>query len=646
MDSFSRNRHSDIVLTSVRCRLRPLHCREPSIKCVKTHLPLSLVVFNGPEGLENTFKFDSVYDEDVSQQAVFNDVSYIVDAVIEGFNGTIITYGQTGSGKTHTLFGQIDHADLQGVVPRALSHLFRGLSTTLSGQPSKCSGPDFSIHMSVVEIYSEKIRDLLDPSRDNLSVKQDPTRGIYIDGASEVSVHDELDERQLVVFMQEGLRQRSVSATCMNSESSRSHCIVTVVVERACPDGSVKCGRLCMVDLAGSERQSKTGAAATTLAEGCQINKSLSCLANVIQALTDDKGRSHVPYRDSKLTRVLQDSLGGSARTVLIVCCSPSMSNAAETLSTLRFGSRAQGLSNKVVMNQRISTDVLSKQLEERTSRVQELEGKITAVTKELETAHAAMQATQIEVQMLLQSTKDLNSKLKAAENECKVLRDTFQVQVLVQELDVQKQLIEDMKLKHAMELVQQAADGHHNHQLSLLRQVHELQQELKSSKVLVAELQERLLTAQDTNISRFSEDIAIRDYSMLERELRMAQGRVKELEDDYSLTSTKKAHSSPHAESALSSSPNSVLPPSDEGDEDALTSNKAVVAESRTDHDGQALLDDSKTCRQNRRYSILYRMTVDLASVLAVILGVTVYCKNFEREVLKAYMSSDCENI
>eukprot|EP00878_Enallax_costatus_P042547 GHUV01049943.1.p1 GENE.GHUV01049943.1~~GHUV01049943.1.p1 ORF type:complete len:384 (+),score=136.91 GHUV01049943.1:1278-2429(+) len=256
-------------------------------------------------------------------------------------------------------------------------------SMLAAAEPVQCVCPQ--VRISVVETYCERIRDLLDPSRDNLQVKQDASGAIFIEGALEAQVGS---EDQLVEVMHTGLAARTVAATCMNEQSSRSHCIVTVTVEKTCPNGTVLVGKLKMVDLAGSERQDKTHAAGQTLVEGSQINKSLSALANVIYALTDTgSGNSsssdgeggsaptkHVPYRDSKLTRILQDSLGGTSRTMLIICCSPCLENGPETLSSLRFGSRARGIKNKVAVNTRLSPEVLQQQLAKANARIKELE--------------------------------------------------------------------------------------------------------------------------------------------------------------------------------------------------------------------------------------------------------------------------------
>eukprot|EP00891_Asterochloris_glomerata_P002689 jgi/Astpho2/2689/gw1.00050.167.1_t len=242
-----------------------------------------------------------------------------------------MAYGQTGSGKTHTLLGDLHHAQRRGIVPRAVSALAAGLVVRAS--PS-CS---LQVTMSSLEIYCEKIRDLLDCSNSNLQVKQDPCRGITVAGATEVPISSQAEAMRV---LQHGIANRAVASTAMNAESSRSHCIVTLAVQQMHTDGKTVYGKLCLVDLAGTERSGKTVARGQTLEEAKLINKSLSALGNVVNALTDAKKMGHIPYRDSKLTRVLQDSLGGSARTALIVCCSPSSEDAAETLSSLRFGSR------------------------------------------------------------------------------------------------------------------------------------------------------------------------------------------------------------------------------------------------------------------------------------------------------------------
>jgi hypothetical protein len=259
-------------------------------------------------------------------------------------------------------------------VPRAVAELGRAIA-------ADAANGQHDVKISVVEIYCERIRDLLSPAGtgDNLKVCQDAAQGVYIEGATQQPV---TSGSQLVDTVGLGLAQRAVSATAMNEVSSRSHCVVQIIVQRLSPDGILQQGKLCMVDLAGSERQDKSLASGSALTEGSQINKSLSCLAKVINALTDDKIK-HVPYRDSKLTRVLQDSLGGTAKTVLIICCSPAAENAAETLSTLRFGSRAKGVSNAVQVNQKLDVKQMQAQLAATELKCQDLQEQLEGLCKQ-----------------------------------------------------------------------------------------------------------------------------------------------------------------------------------------------------------------------------------------------------------------------
>eukprot|EP01025_Chloroclados_australasicus_P068801 TRINITY_DN9591_c0_g1_i2.p1 TRINITY_DN9591_c0_g1~~TRINITY_DN9591_c0_g1_i2.p1 ORF type:complete len:416 (-),score=33.14 TRINITY_DN9591_c0_g1_i2:151-1398(-) len=339
----------------VIARFRPSNHMEGGQRCIQ--IKNQTVEYGASEA---TFKFDSIMDSDASQLEVFSVVQDIVKLVLDGYNGTILAYGQTGSGKTHTLIGEIHDEEQQGIVPRAVRLLSEGIIENDSG---------YAVDISVIEIYCEKIRDLLDYGKDNLQVKQDQLRGIYVENATEVPVSS---EEQLVELMMLGLNNRAATATAMNANSSRSHCIVTIHVTKTLSNGWRQYGKLCLVDLAGSERQDKTLAEGQTIIEGNLINKSLSALGNVISALTDGKS-SYVPYRDSKLTRVLQDSLGGNARMALLVCCSPCVENAAETLSTLRFGTRVQGITNTIQVNVKKSYADLEREVEQLKEEIERL---------------------------------------------------------------------------------------------------------------------------------------------------------------------------------------------------------------------------------------------------------------------------------
>lgn len=297
--------------------------------------------------LENTsgsgkvYQFDAAFSPPATTESVYEDVgSVIVEAVLEGYNGTVFAYGQTGCGKSFTM---------QGFIERTLEHLFEATSTA-------SSETRYLALLSYLEIYNERLRDLLqDDTRETLTLKEDPTKGTYVAGGlREVPVKDATECATLV---QQGDQRRAAAATKMNAVSSRSHAVLTLSLEAIAINdddkrgNAIRRGRLHLVDLAGSERQTRTGATGDRLKEAASINLSLSALGNVISALAAGNGR-HVPYRDSKLTRLLRDSLGGNARTLMIACVSPSDIDAEETLSTLRYAARARCIKNKPIVNE------------------------------------------------------------------------------------------------------------------------------------------------------------------------------------------------------------------------------------------------------------------------------------------------------
>ncbi|KAF0918793.1 hypothetical protein E2562_026169 [Oryza meyeriana var. granulata] len=324
---------------TVCVRFRPLSHKERKTNgdkiCFK-RLDSESFVFKDEREEDVIFSFDRVFYEDAEQSDVYNFLAVpIVADAISGINGTIITYGQTGAGKTYSMEGpSILHCNNQktGLVQRVVDELFQSLQ-------SSESMATWNVKLSMVEIYLEKVRDLLDLSKDNLQIKESKTQGIYISGATEVSIMNSSDALEC---LSEGIANRAVGETQMNLASSRSHCLYIFSVQQgSTSDERVRGGKIILVDLAGSEKVEKTGAEGRVLDEAKTINKSLSVLGNVINALTAGK-QNHVPYRDSKLTRILQDALGGNSRAALLCCCSPSASNAPESLSTIRFGTRTK----------------------------------------------------------------------------------------------------------------------------------------------------------------------------------------------------------------------------------------------------------------------------------------------------------------
>lgn len=313
---------------------------------------------------------------DTAQADIFDfSIRPTVDDILNGYNGTVFAYGQTGAGKSYTMMGSdIDDDIGKGVIPRIVEQIFASILTS----PSNI---EYTVRVSYMEIYMERIRDLLVPQNDNLPVHEEKSRGVYVKGLLEVYVSS---VQEVYEVMRRGGNARAVAATNMNQESSRSHSIFVITVsQKNVETGSAKSGQLFLVDLAGSEKVGKTGASGQTLEEAKKINKSLSALGMVINALTDGKS-SHVPYRDSKLTRILQESLGGNSRTTLIINCSPSSYNDAETVSTLRFGVRAKAIKNKAKVNAELSPAELKQLLRKAQTQVTSYETYISALEGEV----------------------------------------------------------------------------------------------------------------------------------------------------------------------------------------------------------------------------------------------------------------------
>uniref|UniRef100_A0A670HV32 Kinesin family member 13B n=1 Tax=Podarcis muralis TaxID=64176 RepID=A0A670HV32_PODMU len=296
-------------------------------------------------------------DEAIKEKYAGQDVVFkclgenILQNAFEGYNACIFAYGQTGSGKSYTMMGT---ADQPGLIPRLCSTLFE------RAQKEESEEQSFKVEVSYMEIYNEKVRDLLDPkgSRQSLKVREHSVYGPYVDGLSKLAVACYKDIESL---MSEGNKSRTVAATNMNEESSRSHAVFKIILTHTLYDAKSgtsgeKVGKLSLVDLAGSERATKTGAAGDRLKEGSNINKSLTTLGLVISALADQAAGKNknkfVPYRDSVLTWLLKDSLGGNSKTAMVATVSPAADNYDETLSTLRYADRAKNIVNHAVVNE------------------------------------------------------------------------------------------------------------------------------------------------------------------------------------------------------------------------------------------------------------------------------------------------------
>ncbi|XP_053541559.1 kinesin-like protein KIF21A isoform X8 [Ictalurus punctatus] len=369
----------------VALRIRPQLAREKIEGC---HI-CTFVTPGEPQvilGKDKAFTFDHVFDMDTEQDTVYaNCTEKLIEGCFEGYNATIFAYGQTGSGKTYTMGTGFDVNISEhelGIIPRAVSHLFKGIeqrrqAATEQGRPV----PEFKINAQFLELYNEEVLDLFDSTRDmesrkqksHIKIHEDASGGIYTVGVTTRTVSSEAEMMQCLKL---GALSRTTASTQMNVQSSRSHAIFTIHLcqVRVCTpsdnndnetDNRLANGSSDMdefetltakfhfVDLAGSERLKRTGATGDRAKEGISINCGLLALGNVISALGDRSKRStHVPYRDSKLTRLLQDSLGGNSQTVMIACTSPSDRDFMETLNTLKYANRARNIKNKVVVNQ------------------------------------------------------------------------------------------------------------------------------------------------------------------------------------------------------------------------------------------------------------------------------------------------------
>ncbi|XP_045815354.1 kinesin-like protein KIN-14U [Trifolium pratense] len=369
----------------VFCRIRPNHLTEKR----RNSEPISagsdrIRVKLG--GTRKDFEFDKVFPQETSQESVFVEVEPILRSAMDGHNVCVFAYGQTGTGKTFTMDGTNEQP---GIIPRALEELFR--------QASMDGSSSFTFSMSMLEVYMGSVRDLLAPRQSsrphenmtkcNLNIQTDPKGLVEIEGLSEVQISDCAKAKW---WYNKGRRFRSTSWTNVNEASSRSHCLTRISIFRRGDTSEAKSetSKLWMVDLGGSERLLKTGAKGITLDEGRAINLSLSALADVLAALK--RKRCHVPYRNSKLTQLLRDSLGDGSKVLMLVHISPSEEDVCETICSLNFAKRARAIES----NREVPME-LKKQREK---KIMELEEDIKEAEKQCQSLRDQIQNVELKL--------------------------------------------------------------------------------------------------------------------------------------------------------------------------------------------------------------------------------------------------------
>nr|XP_010913544.1 kinesin-like protein KIN-4C isoform X1 [Elaeis guineensis] len=510
MESSEEAKASRKDCVKVAVNIRPLITMELLMGCADC----VTVVPGGPQVQigSHAFTYDHVYGSSGSPSSlIFEEcILPLIDALFRGYNATVLAYGQTGSGKTYTMGTNYTGEDnSRGIIPQVMETIFKKVDTMKDTM-------EFLIRVSFIEIFKEEVFDLLDPqphaalrsenaslakpaapSRAPIQIRETANGGITLAGVTEAEVRS---KEEMASYLTRGSLSRATGSTNMNSQSSRSHAIFTICMEQKkiannpCSGAinndvgdDILIAKLHLVDLAGSERAKRTGADGLRLKEGIHINKGLLALGNVISALGDEKKRKeggHVPYRDSKLTRLLQDSLGGNSKTVMIACISPADSNAEETINTLKYANRARNIQNKAVINR----DPVAAEMQRMRSQLEQLQAELLFCRG----GGAPLEELQIlrhKISLLEASNTDLRQELKECHITCKRLAQ--------QAIDAQ---VEKDKLVMKIE---SARSGKPWDEIDKMDKTQVLSQELDLVKGYVSKIQE--LEAELLRVQNFS---------------------------------------------------------------------------------------------------------------------------------------------
>lgn len=459
------------------------------------------------------FTYDAVYDWSSTQQQVYDEVVRpLVYSVLEGFNGCVFAYGQTGTGKTHTMEGIKSDPEHRGIIPRAFEQIWAHIN--------RSQNMNFLVAVSYLEIYMEELRDLLKPNSTTPLELRERDGGIVVPNLHSVlckSVED------MIQVMYMGNKNRTVGFTNMNEHSSRSHAIFLIKIEM-CEVGStlVKVGKLNLIDLAGSERQSKTGATAERLKEASKINRALSSLGNVISALAEKS--PHIPYRDSKLTRLLQDSLGGNSKTIMIANIGPSEFNYNETLTTLRYAHRAKAIENKPVMNED-PQDTKLREYQEEIARLRKLITERQHREKSVPKVKKVKQKTIKRDESLEESDEKSDSEAEEEEDEKENEQDFSELDAKAQEALLKERELTASLAGKLHELENQLVKGGKN----ILDTYTERQLELEKKMAEIAERKKREIEMQQQLELHEESTMEIREtFTSLQQEVELKTRKLK----------------------------------------------------------------------------------------------------------------------
>ncbi|GMF24755.1 unnamed protein product [Phytophthora fragariaefolia] len=503
------------------------------------------------------YTFDFAYYTESTQAQVYGDIAKpLVDQALQGYNGTIFAYGQTGSGKTHTMMGS---GDDHGIVPLMNADIFDRINAS-DAENAKLDDEGaikYLVTVSFLEIYNEVIKDLLNPSDKVLKIREHPDMGIYVEQLAELVVRDPADVTRL---LEQGNKVRQVAATQMNERSSRSHSCFTIKIsskrsqvlagvrKETCMNAKIN-----LVDLAGSERASKTGATGDRLKEGAAINKSLSALGNVINMLaSSDKARkaggkaAHIPYRDSKLTRLLQESLGGNSLTVMIAAISPADYNYEESLSTLVYANRAKSIKNATKKNEDINEKII-RELREEIEKLRQMVARPASASSGNPEMMGQMEETIANLERAKQQSWEEKQRLtelyeqerqNSLANEKKILG--FMQTVKQEKMDIMKKIkgLQHKKLQLSKEMrVRKQSYAQNKSKLQLgVQAFQQMKKETPSEKQqLMEEIEVRksLLITDRDELAKLKQEMKLCEEQLVEEEAEVAAKSALLEEDD-----------------------------------------------------------------------------------------------------------------